>query len=74
MWFIHEAGFFDLEEFDQSLPAEVDTARITVHLAERSHYVQVYDPDSEGTPEAFTRVYERLTEIRPADATPFEPD
>jgi hypothetical protein len=52
----------------------VDAAHITVNLADRSHRVQVYAPGSEGTPEAFTRVYERLTEIRPADATPFEPD
>jgi hypothetical protein len=76
LWFIHEAGFFDLkvEESDQRLPADVDTAHIAVHLADRSHRVQVYAPDSESTPEAFTRVYERLTEIRPTDAMPFEPD
>ena len=73
LWFIHEAGFFDLEESDQKLLAAVDTAYITVHLADRSHHVQIHAPDSEGTPEAFTRIYERLTEIRPADATPFEP-
>ena len=74
LWFIHGAGFFDLEESDQKLPADVDSAHITVHLADRFHHVQVYAPDSEGTPEAFIRVYEHLTEIRPADATPFEPD
>jgi hypothetical protein len=74
LWFIHEAGFFDLEESGQKLPADVDTAHITVHLADRSHHVQVYAPGSEGTPEAFTRVHERLTEIRPADAAPFAPD
>jgi hypothetical protein len=74
LWFIHEAGFFDLEESDQRLPADVDTAHVTVHLADRSHRVQVYAPDSGGTPEAFTRVYQRLTEIRPTDAMPFEPD
>jgi len=73
LWFIHEAGFFDLEESDQGLPADGDSAHITVHLADRSHRVQVYAPGSEGTPEAFTRVYERLTEVRPADAMPFEP-
>ena len=73
LWFIHEAGFFDLEESDQRFPADVETAHITVHLADRSYRVQVYAPGSEGTPEAFTRVYERLTGIRPADATPFEP-
>jgi hypothetical protein len=72
LWFIHEAGFFDLEESDQRLPADVDSAHITVHLADRSHHVQVYAPGSEGRPEAFARVYDRLTEIRPADATPFE--
>ena len=74
LWFIHEAGFFDLEESDQKFPADVDTAHITVHLADRSHHVQAYAPGSEGTPEAFTHVYKRLTEIRPADAIPFEPD
>jgi hypothetical protein len=76
LWFIHEAGFFDLkvEESDQELPADVDTAYITVNLTDRSHRVQVYAPDSESTPEAFTRVYQRLTEIRPSDALPFEPD
>jgi hypothetical protein len=74
LWFIQEAGFFDLEESDQKLLADVDTAHITVHLADRSHRVQVYAPGSEGTPEAFTHVYKRLTEIRPADAIPFEPD
>jgi len=76
LWFIHEAGFFDLrvEESDQRLPADVDIAYITVNLTERSHRVQVYAPDPEGTPEAFTRVYERLAEIRPIDALPFEPD
>jgi hypothetical protein len=76
LWFIHEAGFFDLkvEESDQRLPADVDTAHITVHLADRSHRVQVYAPDSESTPEAFTRIYERLAEIKPTDALPFEPD
>jgi hypothetical protein len=71
LWFIHEAGFFDLEG-SESPPADVDTAHITVNLAERSHRVPVYAPGSEGTPEAFARVYERLTEVRPADATPFE--
>jgi hypothetical protein len=74
LWFIQEAGFFDLEKSDQKLPAGVDTAHITVHLADQPHYVQVYAFGSEGTPEAFNRVYERLTEIRPADATPFEPE
>ena len=74
LWFIHEVGFFDLEESDRKLPADVDTAYITVRLADRSHHVQVYAPGSEDTPEAFTRVYERLTGIRPADATSFEPD
>jgi len=73
LWFIHEAGFFDLAESYQRLPADMDTAHITVNLADRSHHVQVYAPGSESAPEAFTRVYERLTEIRPADATPFEP-
>ena len=71
--FIHEAGFFDLEESHQRPSADVDSAHITVHWADRSHRVQVYAPGSESTPEPFTRVYERLTEIRPADATPFEP-
>lgn len=74
LWFIHEVGFFDLEEPDQRFPADADTAHITVHLADKSHHVRVYAPDSEGAPEAFTRVYERLTEVRPADAAPFEPD
>ncbi|HID65277.1 MAG TPA: hypothetical protein EYP49_21380 [Anaerolineae bacterium] len=74
LWFIHEAGFFDLEESPQSPPADADTAHITVNLADRSHRVQVHAPDSAGAPEAFTRVYERLTELRPADATLFEPD
>jgi hypothetical protein len=73
LWFIHEAGFFDLEESDQKLPADVGTAHIAVNLAERSHCVQIYTAGSENTPEAFARIYERLTEIRPADATPFEP-
>ena len=73
LWFIREAGFFDLEESAQSLPVEVNTAYITVHVTDGSHHVQVYDPDSGGAPEAFTRVYERLTEIRPVDAAPFEP-
>jgi hypothetical protein len=72
--FIHEAGFFDLEGSDQKPAADVDSAHITVSLAERSHHVQVYAPGSEGTPEAFSRAYERLTEIRPVDAMPFEPD
>jgi hypothetical protein len=74
LWFIHEAGFFDLEESYQRLSTDVDTAYITVNLADRSHHVQVHAPGSEGTLEAFTRVYERLTEIRPADAMPFELD
>ncbi len=74
LWFIHEAGFFDLEASDQRPAADVDTVYITVNLADQSHHVRVYAPGSEGTPEAFTRVHERLTEIRPADATPFEPD
>jgi hypothetical protein len=74
LWFIQESGFFDLEESDQKPPANVDSAHITVQLAHQSHHVQVYALGSEGTPEAFTRVYERLTELRPADATPFEPD
>jgi hypothetical protein len=74
LWFIYEAGFFDLEESDQRLPPDVDSAHITVQLADRSHRVQLYAPGSESTPEAFTRVYERLTEVRPADATPSEPN
>jgi hypothetical protein len=76
LWFIREAGFFDLkgEESDQRLPADVDTSYITVNLTDRSHRVQVYAPDSESTPEAFTRVYQRLVEVRPRDALPFEPD
>ncbi len=74
LWFIYEVGFFDLAESDQKLPAAVDTAHITVHLADRSHRVQVYAPGSEGAPETFTGVYQRLTEIRPTDAMPFEPD
>jgi hypothetical protein len=74
LWFVHEAGFFDLEASDQSPPGDVDSAHITVHLAERSHRVRVYVSDSEGAPEAFTGIYEHLTEIRPADATPFEPN
>lgn len=73
LWFIHEAGFFDLAGVGQKPPAEVEVAHITVNLSDRSHRVQVYDPGSEGAPEAFTRVYERLAAIRPADATPFEP-
>lgn len=72
LWFIHEAGFFDLEESAQRL-TDGEMAHITVHLADRSYRVRVYAPGSEGTPEAFTRVYERLTGIRPADATSFEP-
>jgi hypothetical protein len=74
LWLIQEAGFFDLEESNQELPADEEIAHITVNLAHRSHHVQVIAPGSEGTPEAFTRVYERLTGIKPADATPFEPD
>jgi hypothetical protein len=74
LWFIHQAGFFDLEESPQRLPADGDMGHITVHLADRSHHVQVYAPGSEGAPEAFTRAYDRLAEIRPADAVPFEPD
>jgi hypothetical protein len=74
LWFIHEAGFFDLEKSNQKLPTDVDIAHITVNLADQSHHVQVHAPGFEGTPEAFARTYDRLTEIRPADATPFEPD
>ena len=74
LWFVHEAGFFDLEESPQKPPADRDSAHVSVHLADQSHRVQVYAPSSEDTPEAFPHVYERLTGIRPADAMPFEPD
>lgn len=70
--FIQEAGFFDLEESEQNL-TEVGIAYITVNLAQQSHHVRVYAPGSEDTPEAFARVYRRLTELRPADARPFMP-
>ncbi len=70
LWFIQEAGFFDLQA---KLPAEVGTAYVTVNLAQRSHHARVYAPSSEDMPAAFARVYRRLTEIRPADARPFVP-